>query len=110
VNGAIVDDSSELIEKWERGHLDIPDENINPLAKPPPTNVYIAIMDALSELAVYGRQISSNSHHNSYISTGFLLYISEKATPQLIQSLKDDNTGIRSAVIDALYGMAKYST
>jgi hypothetical protein len=55
VNGAIVDDSSELIKKWERGPLNIPDEDINPLAKPPQTNVYIAVMDALSELAVYSK-------------------------------------------------------
>jgi hypothetical protein len=110
MEGRAVECTPQLVKKWERGPRNITVEIINPFAKPPQTNLYIAVMDALSELAVYGKQISSSSRHSSHVLVGFLLDIAEKVTPQLIQSLKDDDPGVRSAVIDALYGVTKYST
>jgi hypothetical protein len=73
-------------------------------------NIYLAVMDAFSGQAVYGRQIPSGSRHGSHMLTEYLHNIVEQSTPQIIQSLKYDDPEVRSAAIDALYELVQYGT
>jgi hypothetical protein len=73
-------------------------------------NVYLAVMDALSGQAVYGRQILNSNRYNLHAFTEYMCNIVGKSTPQLIQLLKDEVTEVRSAAIDAIYELVQYGT